>query len=354
MVVRLGFILLTGCPQLLDDSFESGLEQPNLQTAPDASAGAGVGGGGAAGASNSGAGGAGGAGAAPATGGAPVVSSVPADGARGVLPDAEVVFTFSAPMDTRSVEAAYVSSDLPPTAVSFAWSAGDTVLRVRPNAPLQIKSGVDGATVNPASYVIDIGSAARDKTGLALVPKHLNFTAVRAMTEQRNAIQDRDLTGNWRNNDSYGSSFCERVDTTICIGDGQGSYQGFITFGLDDLPSDIVSIAAAELSSTVQLIVGDPFAALGTLRLEQVTFSSVGNEALATPALAAAKTLSTSAVSAERMSADVLTEVRADWGTRPRSQFRLFFDTATNSDAVADQVICDWTSAHLTLTYWVP
>lgn len=354
IVVRLGFILLTACPQLLDDSFESGLRQPNLLAAPDASAGAGVGGSGEAGVTDNGTAGAGGAGAAPATGTAPVVASVPADGARGVLPDAEVVFTFSAPMDTRSVEAAYVSAELPATAVSFAWSAGDTVLRVRPNAPLQIKSGAGSTLVNPASYVIDLGSAARNKAGLALVPKHLNFTVVRAITQQRNAIQDRDLTGNWRNNDSYGSSYCERVDTTICIGDGQGSYQGFITFGLDDLPSDVVSIAAAELSATVQLIVGDPFAALGALRLEQVTFSSVGNEALAAPALAASKTLSTSAVSAERMSADVLTEVRSDWGTRPRSQFRLFFDTATNSDAVADQVICDWTSAHLTLTYWVP
>jgi hypothetical protein len=344
-----GFLLLAGCPQLLDDTFETSLE-------PDASAEAGGGGGGEAG--SGGTGGGGGAGAAFGAGGAgtaPVVSSVvPAEGARGILPDADVVITFSAPMDTRSVEAAYVSSQLSATAVSFVWSAGDTVLRVRPNAPLQVNRGVAGATVNPASYVIDIGSAARDKAGLALVPKHLNFTVVRAITEELDAIQDRNLTGNWRTDDTYGTLYCELVDTTICIGDGSSVYKGFVTFPLNDLPSDVVSLSAAELSSTVQLIAGDPFGALGTLRLEHVEFNSVGPEALSAPALAAAKPLSTSALGAQRMSTDVLADVRADWGTRERSQFRLFFDTATNSDAVADQVICDWTSAHLTLTYWLP
>jgi hypothetical protein len=360
VAVRLGFILLVGCPQLLDDTFESGLHKPNLQTAPDATAGAGVGGGDA-GVSSGGAGGsagARGAGAALGTGElgtAPVISSVvPADGARGILPDADIVLTFSAPMDTRSVEAAYVSSELSAAKVSFAWSAGDTVLRVRPNAPLRVTSGVDLAKVNAASYVIDIGSAATNKAGLPLVPKHFNFTVVRAITAELAAVQDRDLTGNWRSDGTYGANYCERVDTTICIGDGQGFYQGLVTFPLNDLPSDVVSISAAELSSTVELIVGDPFEALGTLRVEHVEFNVVGPEALSAPALAAAKALSSSAIDAQRMSTDVVAEVRSDWGTRARSQFRLFFDTATNSDAVADQVICDWASAHLTLTYWLP
>jgi len=357
VAVHLGFILLTACPQLLDDSFDSGLHQPELQTVPDASAGAGVGGSGHAGASSGGAGsaGVGGAGGTGEPGAAPVVSSVvPADGARAMLPDADVVFTFSAPMDTRSVEAAYASSELPATAVSFAWSAGDTVLRVRPNAPLHVNSGVDSATVQAASYVIDIGSAATDKAGVPLVPKHLNFNVVRSITKELAAVQDRDLTGNWRTDDSYGSIYCERADTTICIGDGAGVYTGFVTFPLNDLPSDVVSISAAELSSTVELLLGDPFGALGTLRVEHAEFNLIGTEALSASPLAAAKALSSSATGAQRMSTDVLAEVRSDWGTRARSQFRLFFDTATNSDAVADQVICDWASAQLTLTYWLP
>jgi hypothetical protein len=354
VAVRLGLVLLAGCPQLLDDTFESGLHQPNLQT-PDASAGAGVGGGAGGSGGSAGVGGAGGASGTGQPGTAPVVSRVvPADGARGILPDADVVFTFSAPMDTGSVEAAYVSSTLPAAEISFEWSAGDTVLRVRPNAPLQVNRGVDSATVIPASYVIDIGSPAKDKAGLRLVPKHVNFTVVRSITEEFAAVQDRDLTGNWRTDDTYGSIYCERVDTTICIGDGASVYKGFLTFPLNELPSDVVSVSAAELSSTVELIAGDPFGALGTLRVEHVEFNVIGSEALTASALAAAKALSTSAIGAQQMSADVLAEVRTDWGSRARSQFRLFFDTATNSDAVADQVICDWASAHLTLTYWLP
>ena len=145
----LGVILLVGCPQLLEDDFASrDLDSGSVQAEPDAGVGLNVGGSGTGGGSSAGAGGAagaggsdvGGSGAGVAGAGTPdaggpapvVVSVVPADGARGVLPDAELVFTFSAAMDTSSVEAAYVSSELPAAQVTFTWSDGDTVLLAKP------------------------------------------------------------------------------------------------------------------------------------------------------------------------------------------------------------------------------
>ena len=61
--------------------------------------------------------------------------------------------------------------------------------------------------------------------------------------------------------------------------------------------------------------------------------------------------MSTGAVAGERVSADVLDAVQMDWGGRAHSQFRLYFAMPTNGDGVADQLLCDWTSAHLTLSY---
>lgn len=376
LAFRLGFILLTGCPQLLDDDFvrqsrdAGGVKADSdagVETKVGGSGGSDGSGSGASGATNAGGSGVGGsdvggAGAAGSSVGTPdpngaaptVVSVTPANGARGVLPDAELVFTFSTPMDTSSVEAAYASSDLPSASVTFAWSGGDTVLYVRPSTPLVVATGTDPALVAAAGYAVDFTSQARDKAGNALVAAHVGFTVVRSITQQLDAAQDRDLTGNWRTDGTYGINYCERVDTTVCMGDGSSTYKAFITFELSRVPGDLVSLASAQLNATVLDLFGAPFSGLGALELEHAEFSSIGDEAFAAPPLAAPRTLSTGAAAGDQLSADVLAEVQADWGVRARSQFRLYFAADTNSDSVADQVVCDWTSVHLTLNYLAP
>jgi hypothetical protein len=376
LALRLGFILLAGCPQLLDDDFvRQSHDAGGVLAESDAGDEANVGGNGGAGASG-GASGAAGTSGAPNAGGsdvggasaadsgvgppdaggtAPTVLSVtPADGARGVLPDAELVFTFSTAMNTNSVETAYASSELPSSAVTFTWSAGDTILTVRPSTPLVVATGSDPALVAAASYAVDVTSEARDKAGNALVAEHVGFTTVRSITQQLNAEQNRDLTGNWRTDGTYGINYCERVDTTICMGDGSATYKAFVTFELGSVPGDLVSLASAELSSTVLDLFGAPFSALGALQIEHAEFTSIGDEAFAAPPLSAPRTLSTGAAAGDPLSADVLADVGADFGVRARSQFRLYFAVDTNSDGVADQVVCDWSSVHLTLSYFAP
>jgi hypothetical protein len=368
-------LVLNGCPQLLDDDFQRRLESDRLVSGAGADAGVGgagdidVGGRGGVGGSGGsaaagGAGGSAGSGAAGSGGSGTldpvvpvVVASVPADGATGVAADAEIVLTFSAPMDTASVQAAYSSSSLPAAQVSFAWSAGDTVLHIVPSAALEVVSGSDPNAVVARQYALDIAAQAQDKLGHSLAPAHVGFSVVRSITQTLGAVQSRDLTGNWRTDSSYGLAFCEQIDTTFCMGDtpavGPG-YRGFLTFDLAALSPELSALSAAELSATVQQKFGTPFTDLGVLRSEHVVFSVIGDEAFAAAGLSAARTLGTSADVGSVLSTDVLSDVQADWSVRGQSQFRLSFVSDTDLDTTADMLVFDWSSALLTLTYLAP
>src|SRR5262245_66580155 len=112
-----------------------------------------------------------------------MLSSEPSDGARGVRTDAEIGITFSAPMDASSVATAYTSSDLPASAVTFAWNAGDTVLRIRPKEPLRSSAGSNAASVPAVTYTFSIAGSARAAQGQALAAKQISFSVARAITQ---------------------------------------------------------------------------------------------------------------------------------------------------------------------------
>lgn len=358
-------VVLAACPQLLDDEFVS---LPPEALVGSAGAGAGVGGSGAASGGNGGAspGGRGGAAGAAANAGSgsrepavPVLlATVPADGARGVSADAEISLTFSAPMDTASVQAAYRSSSLPAAQMTFTWSAGDTVLRIVPGAVLEVVRGSDPGAVVARQYALDITAGARDKAGNALAPVHVAFSVARSITQALGPAQDRDLTGNWRTDSSYGLAYCERIDTTFCMGDspaaGNPGYRGFLTFDLDVLPAELLALSAAELSTTVDQKFGTPFTDLGELRSEHVTFSTIGDEAFDAVALSAPRTLASAGDVGSAFRLSVLSEVESDRAARGRSQFRLAFEAESDADGVADMLVSDWTSASLTVTYLTP
>lgn len=365
-------LALLACPQLLEDEFQelppellsgAGGASPGVGSGGaaagqggDAAGGAGSGGGsGGSGGSTAGSGSAGSA-AVPVT---PVlVSSVPADGALGVAADTDIVLTFSAPMDTASVQAAYSSSSLPASQVSFSWSDGDTVLRIVPSAALEMASGSDPSVVVARQYALDITAQARDKAGNALAPVHVSFSVVRSLTQLLGVVMDRDLTGNWRTDGTYGLAYCERNDTTFCAGDtpalGNIGYRGFLTFDLAALPAELIALSAVELSATVALRFGTPFTDMGALRVEHVSFDTIGDEAFSAAGLASPRTLAESADVDSRLALDVSSEVQADRAARGRSQFRLAFEVDSDADAVSDLLVFDWSSAALTVTYLVP
>lgn len=345
--------LLLGCPQVLDDHFDVGSDASTGfgGSVLDAKADAGV------------------VGPvpeppdaglpaprAPAPGAVSIVSSVPADGALGVLPTSALSLTFSAPMNRASVEAAYVSSDLPASEVSFSWSDADKVLHIQPRAALRSSSGADPASVAAVQYAFGIGAGAKDAQGHALPAKQLSFSVARSITRVLHVVEDRNLTGNWRNDSVYGLADCERADTTVCMGDspaGDAVYHGFLTFDLSGIPAQLIELSAARLSWTATTIYGSP-SDLGALDVDHVVFDVLGDAAFAAQTLPEHESWTGSLVAGQVLSVDALAAVRADWGVRARSQYRLAFATGTDGDGSPDQLVSDWSSVQLSLTYWLP
>jgi hypothetical protein len=330
--VLLAFFALPGCPQLLDDTFGTLPAQPSTD--------AGNGGREPPGSD---------------IGPPRVLSSSPANGARGVPSNASIEINFSEPMDTAATIAAYTSTDLPAAALTFAWRNNDSVLVLTPRQPLPVASGTDPDSVTARELRFQIGSGARDAGGtpLAPAPVSIAFTTLREIAQTFDTVRDRNLTGNFRGDMVYGVFECEQQDTSVCAGDGLGAteapYRGFLTFDLAPLPKD--GIESAELSLSISAILNGPFE-LGALLVEQTSFPIIDYQAFQQNREAQLGVLATAAVVGQILSLDATASVIAKAGGL--GQYRLRFDSDTNSDGAPDIILCDWTTPHLTVNYRLP
>lgn len=316
--------LQTACPQLLDDDFgRASSGEPN------------------------------GADATPPT----VLSSTPADRARGVASDARIEISFSEPMDTRATEAAYASRDLPAREVDFSWRDDDSVLSIEPKRPFSVASGTNLAQLDAREYSIQLSMGATDRAGNPLAPFDMTFAVVRELTQVITASVDRKLSGNWRSDDSFGVEVCEEADATICVGDsnaaGSPTYRGFVSFDLSSLPADRVAIDGASLSLLVAASYNIPFLALGPLRLEHVRFDTIGTPSFEQDATAALGTLASRGDVGDTLTADVSTAVQADAGER-LTQFRLRFERDRIEDGLPNVVMFDLADTRLSVTSLLP
>jgi len=283
-----------------------------------------------------------------------VLNVSPADGASGVASDAVVTLTFSEAMDTSSVELAFSSFDLPVSAVSFSWTDGDTVLHITPDQPLTRATGTSTSTTFATPYAFEIDGSALDQEGSPLPPFNSAFSVEREITQTLEAVRDRSLTGNWREDNTYGTGECEQQDTAVCVGDsssGNSAYRGFVTFNLSTLPAGVTDATAASLRLLVTSEVGGPFSTLGNLGAERVSFGSIDLAAFGAAPLGALAPLSDQNGS---LSADVLAAVRADLPGHARSQFRVRFATGSDLDGTADLIASEWTTQTLQITYLIP
>jgi hypothetical protein len=330
--VLLAFLALPACPQLLDDSFET------LPTPPSTDAGDG--------------------GREPPSSdiGPPrVLRSSPANGARGVASDTSIVVTFNEPMDTAATIAAYTSADLPAAALSFSWRENDSVLVLTPRLPLPVASGTDPASVVARELRFQIGPGARDAGGISLAaaPVSIAFTTLREITQTFDVVKDRNLTGNFRGDNTYGVVECEQQDTSVCAGDGLGAaeapYRGFLTFDLGALPEG--SVESAELSLSATAILNGPFE-LGSLKAEQVSFVGIDFASFQAQPEAEVGVIASNALIGQVMSVDATASAAAKAGGL--TQYRLRFDSDTNSDGGPDIILFDWTTPHLTVNYRLP
>ena len=290
----------------------------------------------------------------PATTPPSVVSITPADGAAGVSADATIVVVFSEPMDAASVEAAWQSVDLPPAAVRFAWNpAGDT-LTATPEAPLAIAegTGTDPTGVDARSYAIAIAASGTDRDGDALTAAASStFTTIRRFSVDLAPISA--LTRSMRGDGLVLGETAVTLTTGDTIEDLQ--YKLFASFTLPDLPAGS-TLETAWLSASQNSIIGSPYL-LGALGAEHVhTASPLDAVAFGAAPLGAIGPFSTNAtIGVKRI--DVVAQLADDFANRAaragRTQYRLAFASATNSNGAADEARFSRSSIALALTYLI-
>jgi hypothetical protein len=287
-----------------------------------------------------------------------VLSVSPANGARGVSNDVEIVIEFSVPMDEARTEAAYQSEGIPSNSVSFSWNDEGTQLTITPNDPLDYPAGSDPDDVVSPPINIFLSTSAQDRAGQHLsAPAESSFALLRQINLSLAAQQNRDLTGSWRSNDTYGQGDCARNQDTVCVGDsGAGGlqYKGFMSFALPGLPSGMTRLQSARLTFQITQRSGNPFTGLGALTLDHAAFEAIGPDAFEADPLAALGRIATAGNAGTVLQVDVRNALAADVGTRERAQFRLAFEEVTNDNGNADTLISTWDTQRIDVSYLIP
>lgn len=290
----------------------------------------------------------------------PVIVSVsPADGAVGVDNAQNIVIAFSAPMARDATEAAYQSESVPSSSVSFIWNDASTELTIVPDAPLAYPVGDDPAAVPVRRVSFFISASATDVDGRSLpAPFESSFSLLRLVELTSFAVQDRDLSGNFRSNGTYGAGQCARGQINMCVGDSRVSglneqYSGFISFELPALPDEARSVSA-ELTLEITGTSGNPFNGLGGLVLEHASFELIGSEAFESDALDEMGLIANSGGTGTVVSADVASAVLTEQAGRSMTQYRLRFEDETDADTTSDLIISAWDTQTLDISYLIP
>ena len=248
-----------------------------------------------------------------------VVSAVPSDGAAGVSPDADIVVTFSEPMDKIATQAALGLST--GNCGEFSWSDDATVMTFDPCAGWEYDTEVE--------LVIDQDAA--DPLGLGMLDAYESgFTVLRQSTIKL-----------WSEDAYDGHVLAPGV---FVLGDkavAAGQYftvgtwsRGFLSFDLSELPQDLVDIQDASLSVKQDSHQAGAYGnGTGSLLIESVAYGTLtagdwGLAAIFDCAFCLIQVLGTDASDGWK-SAGVAGYVRDDWENREardyNSQFRLRF-----------------------------
>jgi hypothetical protein len=289
-----------------------------------------------------------------------IVAVSPEDGARAVVRDTPLVITFSTPMNQEATQAAYQSEGIPSSGVTFSWNEDGTELTVTPNQPLEYATGTDPNTVPARRYSFFISASAEDLAGNRLAsPEEFSFSVLRQINGTFFAVRNRDLTGSWRSNDTYGAGDCARNEINMCVGDTRvggtsEQYKGFITFDLSTLPSTMASVSEAQLNLQITGTSGNPFGGLGGLFLEHADFQVIGSQAFDAAPLSELGRIATNGNAGTMLSVNVLSAVEADVTNRVMTQYRLRFQAETDNDITSDAILSAWDTQSLNLSYLVP
>jgi hypothetical protein len=295
-----------------------------------------------------------------------IIQVFPEDGATGVDGETPIIITFSEPMNQAATEAAYQSEGIPSSGVAFTWNEDGTELTITPDEPLAYDSGPDPASVEALRYNFFISSSATDLEGDSLgVAAEFSFSVLRQIEGVFQAVQDRNLTGNWRSDGTYGgpnqNSNCARNTTTMCVGDATDNdgWRGFTTFDLNALPQTMTRLTGATLSFQVTSGDGTPFGngnnALGQLMVDRASFDEIGVPAFTAPANDVVGPITQTGIGVGTVvSINVLSAVAEDAAAGAFAQFRLRFEKTTDNRLDADVIRSDWETHTLSVNYLIP
>jgi hypothetical protein len=265
-----------------------------------------------------------------------VVDVTPGNGTAGVAADAVITIVFSEPMAQGSVRGAWSSADLPSSAVAFEWNASGDTLTVRPDDPLEYAVGVgtDPSGVVPRAYAFQLGVAATDVAGNPLAAAiDVAFTTKRRMRAELAVITD--LTRFARGD---GTVF-NTSGTNLAIGDTNTNlqYKTFVGFELPTLPAG-ATLERATFGASQNGPVGTPYL-LGAVEVRHVNTATIDAAAFAAIPLADLGVLATDGTLGAH-TLDVTAAFADDLANHvargERSQYRLEYDTPTNSNAAND------------------
>lgn len=286
----------------------------------------------------------------PGDGAPEIVEVTPADGAGGVMPDAEIVVEFSRPMDEASVEAAWSSATLPAAAVSFAWNPAGDVLTVTPDDPLPVAegSGENPGAVESIAIAFAIATSARDADGNALAePLDVEFRTVRRLSLE--VPYHVPLSDSRYSNDTANVG-----SETLFAGDDVDNQQikMVVSFALPDLPPGALIDAAIFRSEHRGIFGEDAYQGLGDLRMIHVRFNGLaaafgaaglGNQGvLSDDEQAGARSLSVTEAVADDYADD-----------RAYTQFRAEFPIPSDNDEAGEIAVFGRAEFELSLTYLV-
>jgi hypothetical protein len=282
-----------------------------------------------------------------------VVSTVPANMAAGVKPDAEIVVTFSKPMDQASVQAAWTSADLPGAQVTFSWNAAGDTLTVASNQLLPVAegTGLDPSVVTPKEIAYSIAATAADTTGKPLVSAlAVKFTTIRRLTHQVGVIDA--LTQSLVNDGT--------VIDPPSGGVGKSGFANTYTrvvasHQLPTLPTGAL-LERAIFGGEQERTAGSPYAKLGNVKAQHVNFAQLDANTFSATPLGSIGDFSTNPT-LEAKTIDVTAQVADDYANFTarggRSQYRLEFPLGTNNDGVNDFAYFVRTGFTIQLTYSV-
>ncbi len=283
-----------------------------------------------------------------------VVSVSPADDASGVVADANLVVTFSEPMDRVTTQAAYQSADILPSTVTFSWNATSTVLTINPVSDLEYAEVLDPRL--PARlYSASITTTAEDESGNRLARDfEWSFGTMRRVSQ----LLSVPVANVFEVYSSLGSrTGCQTASTTYAGDniDNTGVFM-FVSVDIRALPEGIAQWEGATLSGVQSYAVDAPYL-LGSLRAYHLSVFPPESVTWATPVLRPLGAFSSNDSVGAR-SVNVLPALADDYSQRVArnqlSQYRLSFDDMTDGNSNVDLATFTCGGFYLTARYVIP